>query len=113
MTKQEIFDTVAKHLLTQMERSESRKGCLYRGPNGLKCAVGVLIKDEFYSEELEYATADVSEVMAALEKSGVFYDEIMIDLQILHDEFYPVVWKASLNKVAERNNLSPAVLESF
>ena len=29
------------------------EGCLYRGPNGTKCAVGALIPDELYKEEIE------------------------------------------------------------
>lgn len=42
-TEQQVFDTVAKHLLTQMQQSRSTVdstsiSCLYRGPNGLKCA---------------------------------------------------------------------------
>lgn len=51
MNIQEIFDTVSVHLLTQNEKSQESSfysSCLYRGPNGTKCAVGCLIKDEFY-----------------------------------------------------------------
>ena len=48
MNIQEIFDTVSVHLLTQNEKSQESdfyRSCLYRGPNGTKCAVGCLIKD--------------------------------------------------------------------
>lgn len=49
-TNQVIFDKVAKHLLTQkVQCANSAGNCMYRGPNGLKCAVGALIPDEEYS----------------------------------------------------------------
>jgi len=44
-TRQEEFDIVVKHLETQKQRSSKGNGCLYRGPNGTKCAVGILIPD--------------------------------------------------------------------
>lgn len=54
MTPQEIFDTVAKHLITQGQQSQRDDGtCLYRGPGGLKCAVGVLIPDDVYTRKME------------------------------------------------------------
>ncbi len=47
MTKQEIFDKVATHLLTQNEKAlNSVGGCVYRTDKGLKCAVGCLIPVE-------------------------------------------------------------------
>ena len=48
LSQQEVFNQVADHLLTQMKRSYSKKhkGCQYRGPNGLKCAVGGILTDD-------------------------------------------------------------------
>lgn len=50
MTNQEIFDTVATHLLRQNARSMGprtdprfgtlSRGCAYRGDGGLRCAIG-------------------------------------------------------------------------
>jgi hypothetical protein len=53
MTLQETFDKVCVHLLTQLQKSvfldsNGSMACAYRGPNGLKCAVGCLIPDELY-----------------------------------------------------------------
>ena len=47
-TSQEEFDIVVKHLEQQKKRSVDTNGvvCLYRGPNGAKCAVGALIPDD-------------------------------------------------------------------
>jgi hypothetical protein len=53
MTPQEIFDTVARHLFTQGERAGDDFGCFYRGPCGTKCAVGILIPDAAYHEDME------------------------------------------------------------
>lgn len=52
MTEQEIFDTVVNHLRTMPGRSMARSVnfCAYRGDNGNKCAVGVLLTDEEYSD---------------------------------------------------------------
>lgn len=51
MTRQEAFDKVWAGLKTQGfrrsdDRSFSRPVCLYRGPDGLKCAIGHLITDD-------------------------------------------------------------------
>lgn len=55
MTLQEVFDKVARHLLTQGQRSILRETgrCAYRGDEGCMCAVGVLIADEHYHPKLE------------------------------------------------------------
>lgn len=61
MNKQQIFDTVVKHLAAQKTRSYGTykshgvwsTSCLYHGPNGTKCAVGCLIPDEKYSPDME------------------------------------------------------------
>ena len=65
MNKQQIFDTVVKHLATQKVASVTNRNiimddevitvsvCAYRGLNGTKCAVGCLIKDEDYSLFME------------------------------------------------------------
>jgi len=51
-TAQDVFDTVAVHLLTQgfMSMGEDAQGnpkaCVYRGRDGAMCAAGVLISDE-------------------------------------------------------------------
>ena len=50
---QAVFDKVVKHLLTQKRRSESKRGCAYRGEDGAMCAVGCLISDKAYDPEIE------------------------------------------------------------
>ena len=113
LSNREIFEKVKNHLLTQNARSESDDGlsCLYRGPNGLKCAVGCLIKDEYFSEYFfkNFNTAKVSDkdVLHVLELSGVSVDnlELLRGLQGIHD-YSPVVdWKEKLERIRLRYNL--------
>ena len=56
-TSQGIFDFVVPRLAVQgkrSRRSEDSSLCSYRGPNGLKCAVGHLIPDSLYKKEMDY-----------------------------------------------------------
>lgn len=59
MSKQSIFNKVASHLFKQGKPSMSFdqkgniEGCLYRGPNGIKCAIGALISDRVYKPAME------------------------------------------------------------
>jgi hypothetical protein len=52
-TAQEVYDQVKTHLLTQNQMSLKGDRCMYRGPNGLKCAAGILIGDDEYSDAME------------------------------------------------------------
>lgn len=50
-TMQEVFDKACTAIIAQGMRSSEDfdneySGCLYRGPNGLKCAIGHLLSDE-------------------------------------------------------------------
>ncbi len=111
----EILNTVQEHLSQQGEQSvaliNGSKKCAYRGDRGFKCALGVLIKDEFYDPSFEglslpapYATMDPkrSSLKKAIEKSlGV--NELESDdtlflnyLQRIHDIHTPTQWKKIL-----------------
>ncbi len=48
MTNQEIFDKVSEFLIKQGKPCMTDVGCTYRGPDGLKCAVGCVLPDELY-----------------------------------------------------------------
>ncbi len=55
LSRQEIFDKVWDWFVTEGNpRSVGPDGeCLYRGPDGARCAAGVLIPDELYKGKLE------------------------------------------------------------
>lgn len=107
MNKQEIFDTVAGHLLTQKYQSRSlignyEQGCVYHGENFTSCAVGCLIPRTVNTECIENMVASDPDVMVllALPEVGVLEpfrsDEattpenearvnLLRSLQLLHD----------------------------
>ena len=111
---QEVFDRVKTHLLEQHERSISESespSCAYRGYDGLKCAVGCLISDEHYSEDLEGEGANENIVKSALKKSGInTYNitiiDLLLDLQGMHDTENPDNWRDKLNVIAEKYGLT-------
>jgi hypothetical protein len=119
MTKQEIFDKVATHLLRQGKKStlnDSTPLCLYRGPDGISCAVGCLIKDEHYNLNLEGKPVHIGVVVEALRKSGVTNTSrdtlpLLKDLQRVHDHRNPSKWMMELFMLAKRWHLSSDVIE--
>jgi len=119
LDKQAVFDIVATHLLTQMEKSydEIEGECRYR-QGGLMCAIGRLIPDEFYSEELEGEGVNSLPVRKALYKAGytVLGDDsqsFLGELQGVHDVYSPTQWKANLARLAKSYSINPKVLENF
>ena len=108
-TNQETFDIVTKHLLEQGCRSENEDTCLYQGPNGTKCAAGILIPDGQYDEEFEntpvmYDDVSYGPVGVLLEKLG--YDVYLVQaLQYVHDQNLPKSWPQALREVANTFNL--------
>lgn len=121
LTAQEVFDRVAVHLLKQGRKSqriipEDPVTCFYRGPTGLKCAVGCLIADEDYSSQMEGNSvhaliADFEENPSV--KTFADHDDLLSDLQILHDFGHVAYWTSGLCATAERFKLDPKVVEEF
>jgi len=105
-TAQEVYSQVRKHLLTQKIKSmsEERKGCVYHGPDGLKCAAGCLLSEEEYRPTMEGKVWDylVQQGMAPAE-----HQELISDLQQVHDRKDPTDWEYCLNRLAADFNLEP------
>lgn len=109
-TAQEIFDQVARHLLTQNEQSVDEVGnCLYRCGK-LKCAAGCLIADDEYSAAFE---GDLWNSLVATNGITEKHRLLIQTLQCTHDDFAPPEWSVLLGDLAERFGLSRAVLEEF
>lgn len=92
MTPQEIFDTVYKHLVTQGEQSVNGIGfCMYRNPEGLKCAVGCLIPDDLYRPEMDIAGGGYTDVSTLVQQHPNLPDwmrknlHLLTELQNVHD----------------------------
>jgi hypothetical protein len=94
MDRQEIFDKVKAHLLEQGCRSvdppvHGAAWCKYRGPRGLKCAIGALIPDEVYDPRMEMKS--IGELVWSKQFGEVFKDfrndlDFLRQLQEVHDE---------------------------
>lgn len=120
MTNQEIFDRVIAHLRKQGEPAFDDEGdCLYRTEiNGrvLMCAVGCLIADEHYSENLEGKTihddVEVSEaVEASIGKVGSW--RLLGALQFAHDFQWLNRGPSCFREVAKKYNLDTSALEGW
>lgn len=126
MNRQEVFDKVKTHLLTQNKRSiNGNEGCLYRHPEGLKCAIGPLLSDEVYTPELEGKTPQHYILSKALADSGLDIDletgletfanssqglrnddtKFLSELQFIHDYDPVEEWEIKLKEFAITNNL--------
>lgn len=106
MSKQHTFDKVTTHLRQQNVQCVDDKGnCLYRGPNGLKCAVGALIPDNMYSPDFEGQACDWHRIACVLEQLG--HDvELCTRLQRVHDWEYVEDWETVLAEVATEHGLT-------
>ena len=121
MKPQVIFNKVVRHLFKQNKKCVNEDGaCVYRGPNNTKCAVGALIPNRLYNEEME--TEGVAFVFRRNEEVAELIGRTNVDLlsslQEMHDDailtvkntFNKRLLKKKLEYVAKNNNLSTKVL---
>lgn len=108
MNDQEAFTKMRDHLLEQKVRSGTRASrstytCLYRGPNGLKCAVGCLIPDSEYLDKFEGKSA--SDLVELELPSLKDLDKDLLDrVQIMHDRC-DSDWEEELRAIAKEFGL--------
>ncbi len=124
LTKQQVFDKVTTHLLTQREKAvdgclgNGTPRCLYRAPNGRKCAVGGLIPDSLYDPGMEEKDANLllTEWPFALAKAGLNRADhwhLLNRLQCTHDNVDPHLWHRSLRDVALCFELDDSIVSQF
>lgn len=110
LTKQEIFDKVRDHLLTQRARSEVAGECCYLSDDGKRCAVGCLIPKHVDTSEFEGRRASTlpEYVLEAMdvERSREMY-QFLEELQSIHDHIYQNNWAHALRDLALREGLRP------
>lgn len=119
MTQQEIFDTVVRALGKQGKPALDERGkCLYRAPDGSKCAAGHLIPDDVYKRSMEFQTirkviADTPELKHLAPNSN-----ILMDLQSAHDSGFnrggitdADEFVRRVRVLADKNHLNPAVID--
>lgn len=124
-TSQQIFNKVATHLLTQKKKSLKKKSlkktrgadddaCLYRGPGGLKCAIGCLIPDSKYDECMENKI--VKDILLNYPELRPYLganESLLEDLQAIHDTDEVKEWFNQLKKTAKDHGLKTSVLKKF
>ncbi len=121
MSPQELFDTVATHLLTQRKPAMARDAggsetCCYRTEDGRKCAAGCLIPDDVdvrtFNDLPWYQVPQELKVKLGLVDLGKEIHE----LQKIHDD--PINWKCGvisrlLKEFTQTFRLSDAVLDQY
>ena len=124
VTDFDVFCYVRSHLLTQNKKSQiteqdddidemSNTFCAYRSPDGLSCAVGCLIEDNHYSVGLEKNNVTDMAVKAAIIKSlpdWEFNEELLGDLQYVHDVVSIEKWEAHLTILSSNFNSNGSYL---
>jgi hypothetical protein len=112
---QAAFEKVVRHLLKQGRTSltdpdDALSTCAYRSPDGLMCAVGVLIPDDQYRSAFEdLSVDDVAPRIPALKMLDV---GLLRRLQVVHDDGHPELWKRDLEDVAASFGLTMPDLEA-
>lgn len=125
-TSQEIFNKVARHLLTQNEKAQKGIHCMYRltvkrmNKEGveesvtLKCGAGAMIEDEDYKVEME--NKPIGYLVGGEQISRLNYDShdfLLSRLQAVHDGVDVCEWKNKLGAVGREFKLNTDVLNEF
>lgn len=98
----QLIETVAIHLSRQQAVSRDDEGCWYRNWNGQACAIGCLIRDDNYTQEIEGSTVhslslnyqgkgDLAKVAEDVYRfkgdvDQVRYERFLRHMQIYHDD---------------------------
>ena len=88
---------------------------MYRGPNGLKCAIGCLIPDKKYLKRWDKQDKRIEPYKVRDEIFDVLdlfaCENILRDLQVLHDVEDVCDWPAGLVELALEYDLHPGAAE--
>ncbi len=103
---QEVFDFVVNALRKQGCKSEDSEGCLYRGPNGTKCAAGHLIPNEDYRRSFEGKTSYYNDMGVQSAPAVYLHDagyncDLVTALQGIHDTQRVEDWENSFKRAAK------------
>jgi hypothetical protein len=87
---QELYDFVVAAIVKQGRPSVgSNDRCLYRGPDGLKCAYGHVHPDSMYSEKMESRNVERLSELNLIPKSLFPHKKLLKNLQADHDAATP------------------------
>lgn len=119
-TAQEVFDFIATHLLKQNAKSkqlfssfnEEKPICQYRTETGnkkkvLKCAAGILIPRRDYDSCYEgLGWSNWLDANSPLIKGERYHDNLITQLQYIHDNVRVHEWREELRNLAVYHDLS-------
>lgn len=100
---QYIFDIVTDHLLAQNKKSVLDERCLYRSPDGCKCAAGFLIPDAEYDPKFECNYVDSVSFFQKFDEHQISF---IRKLQSIHDHYGVWEWKFKLQELAQNRGLA-------
>ena len=87
---QELYDFVVAAIVKQGRPSVGDNDrCLYRGPDGLKCAYGHVHPDSMYSEKMESRNVARLSELNLIPKSLVPHQRLLAYMQSDHDQGSP------------------------
>ena len=108
MNNQEFFDKTMEHLRKQGVRSARGTSCLYRGPEGTRCAIGFHIPDDMYNLRME--GAGVSNLLQKYPELRSLFESVtpglLSDMQTLHDTWMPVGMEGRAKAIASKYALT-------
>ena len=92
--KQQMFDFMLNHLRSQggpstsdpTEEDIGESVCMYRGDNGLMCAIGCMIPDSMYKNTLEGESADIYLRKVGVSRESDTRSFLKIAQSDLHDD---------------------------
>lgn len=101
-TEQEVFDQIARHLLTQGKPSRDADGnCVYRNNEGLMCAAGCLLTNEEYNPSFDEDNGKPWAYISA----GRNHKTLIVRLQEIHDGYHHTTWETTLRFTAQIRGL--------
>ncbi len=99
--RDKLFCHIADAMLRQGRQSVDDNGmCVYRGPGGLRCAVGHLIADEEYSLAMEGLSVEALAKRSLPPKRLMPYESMLCRLQNIHDLYDVDTFGWMLEKLA-------------
>jgi len=117
MDAQQVFDTVVNHLRQQNAKAQKMLDsdnrvlrCMYRSPDGLKCAVGCLITDQEYDDHFE-KVGDVQDLLDEWSLPISLFERLnphrilLVTLQKIHDNLDIEDWEDGLERAARDHEL--------
>lgn len=106
MTLQEMFTTVATHLIRQNKQAKSELGrCEYKSYTGLRCAAGCLL-DKYDLQRVGYGSVTHPDNVNIFTRIvGEDNLQPLRKLQAIHDAHPPDDWKFELTQFAIEHRL--------